>query len=545
MSLEKFVTRASSFVANELIAKGWTTHPGKEIINSFGRTPSEGFYKATSLGGRLVCLVMVPTHLLGIVLKPSLYGAFAAAKTCLLPFSVIGTAALGVMNLFHGRNDRLSREYRPFNISVCIIKSAACAAVSIPGQIAQAGKAAAGVIYPRAYFYQDKSLGSDYHYNHYRHNPYENAFNTDLRLDIDREQLEKNPEDVLKYLSAQIKKMKTEEALNVTVTYKGEEGSDCGGLKRDFFDSLFRHLSEKLGLDKEDILAFNDETKKIISDLGIVLEMLLRGIDEVGSRSETPIPEGCVHHAYFVNILKFSYEDLQADFNRLSPQRMYQLLSELHDGKDLGYYYEYCSQLLDWDGSANKNTSQFQIIFDTINSVEGKDYAFSAEGSMNNKSLKALKEDVHATALQTATDLKTIHALARGICRDDRIRWRELKNWNADRLENHLMGDSWDSKIFLERVVVGNDEKGKAIEKWLESLSIPEQKAFVRFVTGSGTMPNVNEEIYFQYIFSGKKPIAHTCSRTIEISWQNDIEDSIEHMNDYFVKAKNTQFGIA
>lgn len=533
MSFSKFIDRAATFAMRGTF-DGFSNNPIKELNNGFDRTPAKGFHKASSLGGRVVCLIMVPTHLLGIVLKPFFYDTFAIAAACFLPVSIIGTAALGLTNLLGNGKSRLPKEYRPLNVSFSIAKAATCSVVSIPGQIAQACRAVAGVFHPGAYFYKNEYF---YRAKKSRQAPVNPSF---LTLTINREQLEKAPEQILAYLAAQIKTA-SKQVLSLHVTFENEQGRDLGGLQRDLFDRLFVLLSDKFG--SEEIVALNAETQTDIANLGVVLEMLLRGIDNDDSITETPIPEGSIHHDYFVNMLKFTYEELQGNFNSLSPHRVFQLLSELHGNTAMGVYYSGCSKFLEWDGSANPDTESFEMIVDVINGAKGTKYALREDGSMRKSSLKSVKKKLVSTTLEAATDLKTIHALAKAICRN-KSEWEKLQELGADRLENHLMGDSWDSGVFLERITVPRCEKGAALKEWLASLSIPQQKAFARFVTGSGTIPSESQKPFFYLSDTDEKPTAHTCARRVDINEDSSIEDSIAFMNEYFINGTNTQFGI-
>lgn len=530
MSISKFKERLFEFVSEDCLGKGFSNNPLKEIAFSVDRSPIRGFHKGGSLGGRFVCLIMIPVHFTGIVIKPSLYAIGAAGGIIAFPISLILSQAV--------HKEKLPEKIRPTRIFVFIFAAASCALLSPFGQIAQTCKAVAGVFHPGAYFRTTYWIDNQDNNNPQRRN---SAFK---QLEIEREELEKNPQKILKNIAKDIKTLPKKRPWELRVKFKNEKGSDFGGVRRDFIDSLLSHLSKEYNLDSEEILAFNDENKNDIANLGIVLEMLLRGINKWNSRTETPIPEGCIHHDYFVNILKFSYKELQGGLKGLSPQRIFQLLNERHVGDDLGIYYQNCIELLNWNGSSENRAESFQMIIDTINSVKETDYAFNAKGGMDNRSLKALKRDMFKEALLSATDLKTIHILAKTICRS-KNQWERLQELKAERLENHLMGDTWHSNVFIQRIKIQQGDGKAAVMNWLQSLSPSDQKAFVRFVTGSGALPTEYEEINICFTYSEGKPVAHTCSKCVDISMSNDIEDSIAYMQDYFIKSQNMGFEIA
>lgn len=174
MDLLEFCDRVVDFASNDCLKRGWTFHPLKELDNAIERAPIAGFHKGSSIGGRVVCLIMIPTHLLGLVGKPLIYSCCAAGGVVLLPISIITMSVIEFAGIFTTVS-RLPEEMRPWKTCCFIVQSAYCVIASFYGQVLQICKAAAGVFHPGAYFRSPRAPLYDPYENRYAQTYYHAA----------------------------------------------------------------------------------------------------------------------------------------------------------------------------------------------------------------------------------------------------------------------------------------------------------------------------------------------------------------------------------
>ncbi|WP_195155533.1 glycosyltransferase [Candidatus Protochlamydia phocaeensis] len=115
-----------------------------ELANTFKLEENDALCKFSSLQGRAICLLRIPAHLVGLVVKPILYTAAAVAL-------VVFTMGLNMRHALHlGHTHELGEKTKEnLKLSIGFASSALAAPI---GQVAEMVKAIFGLIHPGAYF---------------------------------------------------------------------------------------------------------------------------------------------------------------------------------------------------------------------------------------------------------------------------------------------------------------------------------------------------------------------------------------------------------
>jgi len=135
--------------------------PDLEIIPVFERKKATHSFERNSLKGRASCLLAIIPHLVSAVVKPVVYSALAVVGVAVTVLALLAIAPTGLLLFGYGyvfKEEALIRDIPGVLFAMLVIPigvTAVCVvdiAISPIAQLILAGKAAAGVIHPGAYF---------------------------------------------------------------------------------------------------------------------------------------------------------------------------------------------------------------------------------------------------------------------------------------------------------------------------------------------------------------------------------------------------------
>jgi ankyrin repeat protein len=312
-------------------------------------------------------------------------------------------------------------------------------------------------------------------------------------------------DDNLKIFNKLAPHFKDHPAIGIKVTYRGEAGIDAGGLGRDFISNIFQYLSVNKDLQKS-IPGGNSEW---LVDVGRVVSWLnhMGGHYTVGE---------CFHPSIFKAVLDFSYDEIIGDFENISPSRAFEIY-ELYNEEPLKGLKEFIA----WDGSEEGSADHLDFLREQVEilmlediikiNFDKPDYELIQESI--NQWKKALYEETYMNSVMN------LRLFAKGMGYD-RVRWKFLQGLGCKQLQKTIEGN-FSKEELLEKIMLPDDFGDKddlqeELRKWINNHSEAELRTFLKYLTGSPSLPAGDNKIILHLCLGLDVQVA-TCSSSIGI----------------------------
>lgn len=562
-----FRTNFTNFVFDDVCRKCIATSVFGEVKNTFGRAESTPFSQVGSFGGRVACLVLIPTHIVSIVAKPYLYAIEATIESVGLIFLLIAKPTLYIKKKLTGSgsasldNESIQKTLKTsLNMLACVI-------ISPAGQVAQVIKVVAGIIYPGFYF----KTASENSLNNSNDNDLVDyldglTFNGTAYITCNSEDIKNKPvaileqfADVIRYFGNNLGSIYvtfTDENINDAgeKVWKGQVATDSGGPRREFVAKLFQALCQikpenqpdnpTLQLSIQPIQQVNDGNEKILDDLGVVLGWLLAQNRRGKDRFALPIGCGSLAPIILKGAFAFTADDLTEEFGNLTFEQKKEAWLNIYgdDPQSPVIYFELADKLMrlnDNDEADLEFTEEVTNAFDTLYISELIDdersiFRRNPDGTFIlredeirekfNTHLAEIKKTLREDLEERLNAVETFFLLAKGMNKiGGGICWDKWRDTGAEVNQKTLEG-IFSKEEVMRRLEFINIPKRyvTTLRKWVQGLNTDQLKCFLVFMRGSTSLLG-DVRLTFQGINRVSPVIfSHTCFSRVDVAVHND-----------------------
>lgn len=336
-------------------------------------------------------------------------------------------------------------------------------------QVSKAFVAAAGVIAPSAYYTTVTSKSrapSNFQINH---------FKGELYIQCPPKVLEEKPLEVLEHLTNKLKKDPNIQGLKVSL--EGEQGTDRGGVSRDFVYQLMNNVSKELKIEADGIDS-NADVAPALRNIGILLKFLSTNSQDLGIDEALPF-------SFYEAILSFTPDELMQSSDQLPLQTVFEILMKTSTG-DTKTYLDMVDTFLNKDNS-DANLNALADYGRTIMSFDIPEKVYSTANEEDFKTIMGF----HITYINEAfrKRIQGFQDIAGGLFSSPQ-QWNHLRGLGAIELSKKVGGNFNPQQLFdaLNFVNIGEPQKAAFLDR-LKSKTPEQQKNFVIFTCGGPVIP--------------------------------------------------------
>lgn len=337
-----------------------------------------------------------------------------------------------------------------------------------------------------------------------------------LQITLHRRNLKHSYLKIFKKLS---KHLATYPKSAIRITYRGEQGIDGGGLRREFLNAIFQNLSHDYDY-RHHCLTGNHEWL-------IHVGRVMRWLNDFGGT----YPIGYTfHESIYKAILSFEHSDLIKPFESISPEnalKIYELTGfELPKG---------IKEFIMWDGSLKNRKNHLSFLKDLIQVLELDDLP-------DFKQVKEWQKRVYEEVYRIP--VKNLYYLAKGMTYKEN-EWKFLQNIQWEQLQKVIEGD-FNKKLLIKNMVFPDNDAAeykKAFKSWVENKSVESLKQFLKHLTGMPSLPLKKGEITVKF-YDEDQVVVRTCPRRVFIPRKNLSIEKFLMLLELFSEKSTQEYNI-